>query len=137
MEAIEPLIKKIKEEVQNLENKILYLETRNKLLQDSAYKDLELSRMKEERDEARRLLYQGFSISDKEKSRCDKWIDEHRAKHDGKYSNCYHYIFTPTGVGLRERYSAAIAKRNMNLAILIITNRKAENMQNVKKEASA
>ena len=99
METIEPLIKKIKEEVQNLENKVLYLETRNKLLQDSAYKDLELSRMKEERDEARRLLYQGFSISDEEKSRCDKWIDEHRAKHDGKYSSCYNYIFTPTGVG--------------------------------------
>lgn len=99
MEVIEPLIKKIKEEVQNLENKVLYLETRNKLLQDSAYKDLELNRMKQERDEARRLLYQGFAMSDEEKSRCGKWIDEHRAKHDGKYSNCYHYIFTPTGVG--------------------------------------
>lgn len=100
MDNIKPLLQQIEKETNSLHNQILYLETENKLLRDSAYKDLELSRMKEERDEARRLLYQGFAIEDSEKRRIDEWIQQHKEKHNGKYSSCYNYIFTPTGVGV-------------------------------------
>lgn len=110
MKAIALLMKKINEEVQDLENKVLYLETENKLLRDSAYKDLELSRMKEERDEARRLLYQGFAIKDSEKRRIDEWIQQHKEKHNGEYSSCYHYIFTPTRIGIAGSVQCADCK---------------------------
>ena len=39
------------------------------------------------------IVSEDTTMSDEEKSRCGKWIDKHRAKHNGKYSNCYNYIF--------------------------------------------
>lgn len=95
---IKELLQQVQDEFDERENEITYLQTQNKLLRDSAYKDLELDRMKSERDEARRLIHQGFTISDVEKKNYQDWIEEHKAKHDGKYTN-YCYIFTPTGIG--------------------------------------
>lgn len=110
MNNIKPLLEEIEMETSSLTNRILYLEKENKLLRDSAYKDLELSRMKEERDEARKLLCQSFSLSNTEKKRCDDWIQKHKEKHNGKYSSCYHYIFTPTGVGVAGSIQCANCK---------------------------
>lgn len=99
MDNIKPLLRQIEKETNSLNNHILYLETENKLLRDSAYKDLELSRLKEERDEARRMLYQGFPIDDEEKRRIEEWQQEHKKKHDGQRIIPYIYEFTPVGYG--------------------------------------
>ena len=44
------------------------------------------------------------------KKRIDEWIQQHKEKHNGKYSSCYHYIFTPTGIGIAGSVQCADCK---------------------------
>lgn len=60
--------------------------------------DEEYNRLKKEADEAKRELYNGFGISDSEKTQIDAWIKKHCAN----YNNNAHWVsykFTPTNLG--------------------------------------
>lgn len=93
---VKDLLKKIEEEFEYDARKIQYLETQNKLLRDSAYKDIQLAEMKDKLDTMTDEYYRGFPITKEEQVAIYDWMHEHDAECKG---GNYRYIFVPTGIG--------------------------------------
>lgn len=85
--ALQIKFKDQEEEVERWKKK--YEELRNS--------DKEYIRLKKDAEEARRMLYNGFGITDEEDKKIDEWIDNHRKNNKG--THFFSYVFTPTSLG--------------------------------------
>lgn len=93
---IDELCKSLKIKFTDQEAEIQRWKDKYNALADS---DEEYKRLKKEAEEAKRELYNGFGLCDKEKKRIDEW--KHKHLHD-KYNSNSHWItykFTPTHLG--------------------------------------
>ena len=72
-----------------------YLTEENKRLKSKAYKDEELSKMKEDYDRMKADYYRGFPISEKQYERINEWCKNREIKNAS-----FHYEFYPTPLGV-------------------------------------
>ncbi len=97
--------------MENLINRIENLSRENKELKDEAYKDKELSQMKERLSKLEDECRRGFTISKEEDEALLEWQNSHiRKKHwdnihnrplsFGAVGGNFSYEFTPTGIGV-------------------------------------
>lgn len=78
-----------------------YLGSENERLKSEAYKDEELSTMKEKYDKMRDDYYRGFPISEKEMAKIHEWQDKIIGGVDMKINGTrFHYEFYPTPLGV-------------------------------------
>lgn len=75
------------------------LEAQVKKLKDKHFEGTELGKLKEERDNFRKLYHQSFYLTDKEKENVEKWRKEHE-KDDKEHCHYQTYCFTPTELGI-------------------------------------
>lgn len=75
------------------------LETQVKKLKDKHFEGTELGKLKEERDNFRKLYYQSFYLTDEEKENVEQWRKEHE-KNDKEHCHYQTYCFTPTELGI-------------------------------------
>lgn len=103
------ILKNIKEVFQELYdhyravvNRNEYLEKENKSLKSEAYKDEELTKMKEKYDVMNSNYYRGFPITEEEHKRIQEWMD--KIVGDGPDMKINHarffYKFYPTPLGI-------------------------------------
>ena len=79
-----------------------WLREENERLKSEAYKDEELSKMKERYDQMSNDYYRGFSISEEEDKKIHEWIGKQTDKRPGiggVSGGRFTYQFTPTGLG--------------------------------------
>ena len=77
-----------------------YLKEENARLKSGAYKDEELSAMKEKYDKMCDAYYRGFPISEKEDEKIREWAEKMMGGADLKINSArFHYEFYPTGLG--------------------------------------
>ena len=94
------------------DKRIKYLEEENKKLKDEAFKDEELTNMKEKYESIKKDLMRGFPVSEEEEKRIEEWMKKHdkevhgittldqRLKSGGCIGGRYIYIFVPTSIGI-------------------------------------
>lgn len=104
MDSIENDLKRIYDHYRSVVNENEYLRKENERLKSEAYKDEELSTMKERYDKMKSDYYRGFPISEKENERIKDWInnltkDEVPTK-IGAIGGRFTYRFTPTSIGI-------------------------------------
>lgn len=97
-------IKKILQDLYNqyraAESRNEYLEKENARLKSDAYKDEELSAMKEKYDKIRDDYHRGFPISENEMAKIHEWQDKIIGGVDMKINGTrFHYEFHPTELG--------------------------------------
>lgn len=105
----------LNEVVSNIElrdSRIKYLEEENKKLKDEAFKDSELTNMKEKYESIKKDLMRGFPVSEEEEKRIEEWMKKHdkevhgittldqRLRSGGCIGGRYIYIFVPTSIGI-------------------------------------
>lgn len=101
----EKLLNEIKGQLDYYENRINQLMESNKKLKDDHYKDLELTRMKEELESMKASFHRGFPISEEEDKAIraweDEWFEKKRGgdKYLGAIGGGFTYEFHPTGIG--------------------------------------
>jgi len=106
------LLQDIKKVFQELYDQYRAVETRNKYLEEEikrikseAYKDEELSEMKEKYDKMSKDYYRGFPVSEEESKKISSWIkeittnDDIKTKLGGAIGGRFHYEFYPTSIG--------------------------------------
>lgn len=95
---IDELCKSLKIKFTDQEDEIQRWKDKYKALADS---DEEYVRLKKEAEDAKKELYNGFGLSDREKKQIDNWKNEH-LKGTNPYSNVhwFTYKFTPTHLGI-------------------------------------
>ena len=79
-----------------------YLEEEIKRVKSEAYKDEELSKLKEKYDQMSNGYYRGFPISEKDDKKINEWIEKQMGKNPsigGAIGGRFKYQFLPTGVG--------------------------------------
>lgn len=79
-----------------------YLRKENERLKSEAYKDEELSKMKEQYEKMSKDYYRGFPISEEENKKINKWIEDQMDKNPstgGAIGGRFQYEFLPTGIG--------------------------------------
>lgn len=112
MVKVKELLDQIGTEVDIKDTHIKLLQDENKRLKDNNYKDVELLKLKSELEKAKKDLYRGFPITEKEMDKVRKWEREHeenihglktledRLKAQGCCGGTYEYRFTPTSIGV-------------------------------------
>jgi hypothetical protein len=102
MDSIENDLKRIYDHYRSVVNQNKYLRLENEKLKSEAYKDEELTKMKEKYDQMSKDYYRGFSISEEEERAINEWIRGQTEKHPGiggASGGRFQYIFVPTGLG--------------------------------------
>ena len=102
MDSIENDLKRIYDHYRKVVNENEYLRKENERLKSEAYKDEELSKMKEKYDQMSKDYYRGFPISEKEEKKIDEWIEKQMEKHPSGRSTIggrFTYEFFPTSIG--------------------------------------
>jgi hypothetical protein len=102
MDSIENDLKRIYDHYRKVVNENEYLRKENDRLKSEAYKDEELSKMKEKYDQMSKDYYRGFPISEKEEKKINEWIKQQMEKHPSGRSTIggrFTYEFFPTSIG--------------------------------------
>ena len=81
MDSIENDLKRIYDHYRKVVNENEYLRKENDRLKSEAYKDEELSKMKEKYDQMSKDYYRGFPISEEEEKKINEWIEKQIEKH--------------------------------------------------------
>ena len=102
MDSIENDLKRIYDHYRKVVNENEYLRKENDRLKSEAYKDEELSKMKEKYDQMSKDYYRGFPISEEEEKKINEWIEKQIEKHPSGRSTIggrFTYEFFPTSIG--------------------------------------
>ena len=102
MDSIENDLKRIYDHYRKVVNENEYLRKENERLKSEAYKDEELSKMKEKYEQMSKDYYRGFPISEEEDKKINEWIEKQMEKVPGiggASGGRFTYQFTPTGLG--------------------------------------
>lgn len=104
--------KRLEEIIQTKNNTIEELRNQIQQLKDEAYKDKELSRLREANSKLAENLRLGFAISKDESEKIEEWKKKHLAeKHEaatcderlrfgGAVGGAFNYVFIPTSIGI-------------------------------------
>lgn len=99
---IESVFQELYDHYRAIESRNEYLRNENARLKSEAYKDEELTKMKESHDRMSEEYYRGFPISEEEDEKIKKWKDKMIYIHPGNggaIGGRFRYEFIPTGVG--------------------------------------
>ena len=102
MNSIENDLKRIYDHYRKVVNENEYLRQENDRLKSEAYKDEELSKMKEKYDQMSKDYYRGFPISEEVDKKINEWIEKQMEKHPSGRSTIggrFTYEFFPTSIG--------------------------------------
>ena len=102
MDSIENDLKRIYDHYRKVVNENEYLRKENERLKSEAYKDEELSKMKEKYDQMSKDYYRGFPISEEVDKKINEWIEKQMEKHPSGRSTIggrFTYEFFPTSIG--------------------------------------
>lgn len=109
---VKELLDQISTEVDIKDTHIKLLQDENKRLKDNNYKDIDLLKLKSELEKAKKDLYRGFPITEKEMDKIKDWKKKHeenvhglktledRLKAHGCCGGTYEYRFIPTSIGV-------------------------------------
>jgi len=92
----------LKEKFLRQEERIEHLENQVKQLNDEAYKDEEMAKMKAKVKEMQADYWRGFPISEEEDKAIKNWMKNHEKDHPGGHGcsgGKYTYCFIPTAIG--------------------------------------
>ena len=91
----------IKTRVEILERQNAHLQEENNRLKSEKYKEEELAKMQKELEENRKMLMNGFPVSQQEKEKIEQWKEKHREKSsENPRSHSFVYEFAPTELGV-------------------------------------
>lgn len=102
MQNIKKVLQELYDHYRSVANRNEYLLEENKRLKSEAYKDEELSKMKDQYDKMNADYYRGFPISENENNKINEWIDKISKEYpgnEGAIGGRFTYEFIPTGVG--------------------------------------
>lgn len=102
MEDIKKTLQRVYDHYRDVCNHNDYLRKENERLKSEAYKDEELSKMKEKYDQMSKDYYRGFPISEEEEKKINEWIEQQMKKHPSGKSTIggrFTYEFFPTSIG--------------------------------------
>ena len=102
IQNIKKVLQELYDHYRSIANRNEYLLEENKRLKSEAYKDEELSKMKDQYDKMNADYYRGFPISENENNKINEWIDKISKEYpgnEGAIGGRFEYEFIPTGVG--------------------------------------
>ena len=100
LDTIENDFQRLYDHYRDVYNQNAYLRKENERIKSEAYKDEELSRMKEMYDGMRADYFRGFPISEKEEEKIHEWMDSLPEAASGAIGGRFSYSFTPPGIGV-------------------------------------
>lgn len=98
-EDLNKYLDEIKENLKIRNQQIKRLQKENELLKEEAYKDKELSELKEKYDKLQNDYKRGFQISKDEEQTINNWKKEHFHGECGAAGGQFSYEFIPTSLG--------------------------------------
>lgn len=108
LDSVENDLQRLYDHYRDVVNQNEYLRKENERLKSEAYKDEELSKMKDRYEKMKEDHYNGFPISKEEDEKIKKWMDEVYSndpsfkdmKMGGAIGGRFVYKFVPTSVGV-------------------------------------